>query len=136
MLKHVNQVLYSQSIDSLHSKDAGFSRQSTSFWKQEHFHECSLIVLLKCYTQLNKLYVDGLRGQSEEKMILYIIIFLRGTLTIYIWAAPWQDQPKKKNNAFATSMDLDQHAHPRSLIRIHTVLENLFSGTSLWRVWI
>jgi hypothetical protein len=33
------------------------------------------------------------------------------------WAVSWQNL----HNGFATSMDPDQHAHPRSLIRIHAV---------------
>jgi hypothetical protein len=36
---------------------------------------------------------------------------------IYVWAASWQNQ----HNGFATSMDLDQPAHPSSLISIHAV---------------
>jgi hypothetical protein len=35
----------------------------------------------------------------------------------YKWAASWQNQ----RNAFATSMDPDQPAHPHSLIKIHAV---------------
>jgi hypothetical protein len=34
-----------------------------------------------------------------------------------IWAASWQNQ----HNGFATRMDPDQPARPRSLIRIHAV---------------
>jgi hypothetical protein len=34
-----------------------------------------------------------------------------------IWSAPWQNQ----YCTFATSIDPDQHVHPRSLIRIHAV---------------
>jgi hypothetical protein len=33
------------------------------------------------------------------------------------WAASWQNQ----HTAFAASMDPDQPAHPRNLIRIHAV---------------
>jgi hypothetical protein len=47
---------------------------------------------------------------------------------VNIWAASWQNQC----NAFATSMDSDQPAHPRSLIRIHTVrLQTLFQVEKL-----
>jgi hypothetical protein len=39
----------------------------------------------------------------------------RGEQVIYNWDAPWQNQ----HSAFAPSMDQDQPAHPRNLIRIH-----------------
>jgi hypothetical protein len=47
-----------------------------------------------------KIFIDGITVISET-----------------IWAAPWQNQ----HNGCATNMDPDQHARPRSLIRIHAV---------------
>jgi hypothetical protein len=46
-----------------------------------------------------------------------------------IWAATWQNQ----HSAFATSMDPDQPAHPRSPIRIHAVLLSV-SQLVIWFV--
>jgi hypothetical protein len=52
-------------------------------------------------------------------------------LPLVIWAVPWQNQ----HNGFATSMDPDQPAYPRSLIRIHAVrLPTLFQVEKLTRL--
>jgi hypothetical protein len=42
---------------------------------------------------------------------------LKKDVSLIIWAVSRQNQ----HNGFATSMDPDQPAHPRSLIRIHAV---------------
>jgi hypothetical protein len=64
-------------------------------------------------------------SRKETIHVTYVtpMVLLRCPLTFTvlvgknIWAVSWQNQ----NNGFATSMDPDQPAHPRSLIRIHAV---------------
>jgi hypothetical protein len=57
----------------------------------------------------SRLYSKGWDKQQENGWCFFT--------HMYIWAASRQNQ----HSAFATSMDQDQPAHPRSLIRIHTV---------------
>jgi hypothetical protein len=48
---------------------------------------------------------------------MFLLLLYKLAVIRYNWAASWQNQ----HSAFATSMDHDQPAHPRSLIRIHAV---------------
>jgi hypothetical protein len=63
------------------------------------------IIYLSSYDQITRLHVVvSLHSVKKHKLSL-------------IWASPWKNQ----HNGFASSMDSDQPAHPRSLIRIHAV---------------
>jgi hypothetical protein len=78
----------------------------------------------KWYNVILNQVLDYTFAYIENVKICYKIIYstrnptdnLTGFVKGY-WAVPWQNQ----HNGFATSMDPDQPAHPRSLIRIHAV---------------
>jgi hypothetical protein len=67
------------------------------------------------------------------RMYTFLVKYSIENISVMVkWAASWQNQ----HSAFATSMDPDQPAHPRSLIRIHAVrLQTLLQVEKLIANW-